>query len=144
MSIYAYAGHVPPAVAAHGVDKVLHLTMSFVLTIGLGRALRGRVVIAALAVFAMLAIDEYCQRFSPHRSSDWGDLLADALGCLLAMILRARVAGVRGEALPNGCDARTCAPRSDRCCGSRPERSSSHDDCHEGEDFIGVHPRRVE
>src|SRR4051812_40629408 len=82
MSIFAYAGHVPPTVAAHGLDKVLHLTMSFVLTIGLGRALRGRVALAALAVFAMLAIDEYLQRFSSHRSSDWGDLLADAVGCL--------------------------------------------------------------
>lgn len=101
MSILAYAGHVPPAVAAHGIDKILHLTMSLVLAIGLGRALprssRARGVVAALAVFALLAIDEYCQRFSAHRSSDWGDLLADALGCSLAVIFRARGGAVRGS-----------------------------------------------
>lgn len=88
MSFVAYAGHVPSAVAGHGIDKVLHLAMSLILTLALGRALRGRVVLAAAAVFAVLALDEYLQRFSAHRSSDWGDLTADFVGCALAIVLR--------------------------------------------------------
>jgi VanZ family protein len=85
MSIVAYGGHVPPSIAAHGVDKVLHLAMSFLLTLALGRALRGRVALAAIAVLSVLAIDEYAQRFSSVRSSDWADLAADFAGSMLAI-----------------------------------------------------------
>lgn len=87
MSLVAYAGHIPTSVAAHGIDKVLHFAMSFLLALALGRALRGRVRLGALLVFAVLALDEYLQRFSAHRSSDWGDLLADLVGCVLAVAI---------------------------------------------------------
>jgi VanZ family protein len=80
MSIVAYAGHVPPTVAAHGIDKVFHAAMGFALTLLLGRALRGRFVLAGCAVLVALATDEYLQRFSAYRSSDWFDLLADVVG----------------------------------------------------------------
>lgn len=85
LSLVAYAGYVPPTIAAHGIDKVLHLTMGFLLAFALGLALRGRIVLAGALVFVPLALDEYFQRFSAARSSDWGDLLADALGVVLAI-----------------------------------------------------------
>ncbi|HVH45610.1 MAG TPA: VanZ family protein [Labilithrix sp.] len=98
LSAVAYAGHVPRAVAAHGIDKILHAAMSFTLTMLLGRALRGRAWLAGLIVFVPLAIDEYLQRFSASRSSDWADLIADVLGIALAIALsRARRASRIGD-----------------------------------------------
>lgn len=85
MSTVAYTGRVPAFVAAHGIDKVLHATMTFTLTLLLARALRGRALLAAVLVMVPVAIDEYMQRFSPSRSSDWSDLVADFVGVALAL-----------------------------------------------------------
>lgn len=85
MSLFAYSGHVPPEIAAHGIDKLLHAAMTFTLTLCLGRALRGRIALAASLVFAVFAVDEFLQRFSASRTSDWGDLLADGVGSTLAI-----------------------------------------------------------
>ena len=93
LSLVAYAGHVPAFIAAHGIDKVLHAAMSLTLTALLARGLGGRAVLAGALVIAPLAIDEYMQRFSASRSSDYGDLVADLLGVLLAIaIARSRPA----------------------------------------------------
>lgn len=84
-SIAAYGARIPPQVSEHGLDKVLHAAMGAILTYLLARAIAPRhAAIAALVVFVPLAADEYLQRFSTARSSDWGDLFADALGIVLA------------------------------------------------------------
>ncbi len=87
LSVFAYGGGVPEWVGAHDVDKVLHGTMTFSLTFLLGRVLRARVALAGLLVFVPVATDEYLQRFSLARSSDWADLAADAIGIVLAIAL---------------------------------------------------------
>jgi VanZ family protein len=92
MSIVAYAGHVPPTIAAHGIDKILHAAMGFALTFCLGRALRGRFIFAACTVLVVLTADEYLQRFSAYRSSDWFDLLADLVGSSVAIAVGKRMA----------------------------------------------------
>ncbi|MBS2015458.1 MAG: VanZ family protein [Deltaproteobacteria bacterium] len=89
ISIAAYAGRIPAALTAHGVDKVLHASMAAVLTGCLARALRGRALLAALLVMAPLALDEYLQRFSSRRSSDWGDLVADLAGAFAVVAISA-------------------------------------------------------
>jgi VanZ family protein len=86
-STAAYTGAIPSLVAGHGIDKVLHATMGATLTFLLARALRGRTALAALLVLVPLATDEYLQRFSRMRSSDWGDLAADVVGALLAVAI---------------------------------------------------------
>lgn len=80
----AYSGGLPGFAARHGVDKVLHATAAGTLTFFLARVLAGRAWLAAALVLVPLAIDEYMQRYSPLRSSDWGDLAADAVGALAA------------------------------------------------------------
>lgn len=81
----AYAGMIPPLVASHGLDKVLHAAMGAGLTFLLARVLGGRAWLAAVLVLVPLAIDEYFQRYSPTRSSDWADLAADIVGALVAI-----------------------------------------------------------
>jgi VanZ family protein len=100
LSIAAYSGKVPSLVAGHGIDKVLHGAMGATLTFLLARALRGRAVLAALLVLVPLATDEYLQRFSPTRSSDWGDLAADVVGALLAIALTAGAVKPRSRIIP--------------------------------------------
>ncbi len=86
-SFVAYAGGIPTFVAASGADKVLHAVMSFTLTFLLVRARGGQARWVGAAVFVVLALDEYAQRFSPNRSSDWNDLIADLIGILFAVAL---------------------------------------------------------
>lgn len=90
LSFVAYAGFVPDFVSARGIDKALHAAMGCVLTLALCRALRGRIFASAAVVFAVLAVDEYCQRFSGSRTSDWRDLFADVAGILTAMASASR------------------------------------------------------
>jgi VanZ family protein len=87
VSVAAYAGLTPPALSSHGVDKVLHATMAAVLTFCLARAMKGRAALAAILVMIPVGIDEYLQRFSHRRSSDWGDLAADVVGALLVVAI---------------------------------------------------------
>ncbi len=86
-SMAAYAGKTPHALTAHGVDKVVHASMTAVLTFLLTRALKGRAGLAALLVMVPVGIDEYFQRYSSNRSSDWGDLAADLVGALLVVAI---------------------------------------------------------
>lgn len=85
LSIAAYTGHVPAFVSGHGIDKLLHATMSATLTALLARALNGRVAAAALFVMVPIGADEYLQRYSGTRASDWGDIVADLVGIALAI-----------------------------------------------------------
>ncbi len=86
ISVFAYAGMMPRVLTMGGVDKILHATMGATLTFFLARALSGKKWLAMAFVLVPLAIDEYLQRLSTSRSSDWGDLLADAIGALVAVI----------------------------------------------------------
>lgn len=95
----AYAGRIPPLIASHGLDKVLHAAMAAGLTFLLARVLGGRAWLAAALVLLPLATDEYLQRYSPARSSDWADLAADIVGALIAVaIYRARARRTHGDA----------------------------------------------
>jgi VanZ family protein len=96
-SIAAYTGRIPSLFAGHGIDKVLHATMGATLTFLLATVLRGRAVLAALLVLAPLATDEYLQRFSAVRSSDWGDLAADVVGALLAVAIHRALSSARSR-----------------------------------------------
>lgn len=87
LSCFAYAGGAPGFVAAHGLDKVLHAAMGFTLTFLLARARPGQAPLAGVVVFLPIALDEYLQRFSASRSSDWNDLLADVIGITAAVLL---------------------------------------------------------
>jgi VanZ family protein len=91
MSVVAYSGLVPPYVARYRIDKVLHAAMGFTLTFLLARALGGRALLAAVLVFVPVAVDEYFQRYSACRSSDWADLAADVVGIALAVALSRRI-----------------------------------------------------
>lgn len=84
-SCAAYAGLMPSFVGEVGLDKVLHAGMGFTLTLLLARALGGRRWLAAVLVFLPVAADEYLQRFSSARTSDWNDLLADVVGIAVAV-----------------------------------------------------------
>lgn len=85
ISVFAYSGHIPSIVSEIGADKVLHAAMGCTLTVLLARVLRGRAWLAGVLVFLPLALDEYLQRFSTTRSSDWGDLFADFAGVAIAV-----------------------------------------------------------
>ena len=96
ISVLAYSGGIPSFVSELGLDKVLHAAMGFALTALLARALRGRAVLAGVLVMLPLATDEYLQRFSSSRSSDWADLIADVIGVTLAVAFVV----VRRQAVP--------------------------------------------
>jgi VanZ family protein len=87
ISVAAYTGHTPIALSMHGIDKVLHASMTLTLTYLLGRALKNRAWLAGILVMVPVSIDEYMQRFSSARSSDWWDLAADLTGVTIAIVL---------------------------------------------------------
>lgn len=87
LSTLAYTNHIPTLFFLQGIDKVLHATMTLTLTLLLARAQRGRAVLAAVLVMTPVAIDEYMQRFSSARTSEWGDLIADLVGVALAIMI---------------------------------------------------------
>ncbi len=79
--------------APSGTDKVVHVALYVGLALTVLRALAGRlrapftVLHLALSVAittAYGATDEFHQRFVPHRSADYRDLVADGCGALLA------------------------------------------------------------
>jgi VanZ family protein len=97
ISVAAYTGHTPAALSTHGIDKLLHATMTFTLTALLGRALRGRAWLAGMLVMTPVAIDEYLQRFSAARSSDCWDLAADLMGAAIAIAVTYAYARAKKE-----------------------------------------------
>ncbi len=86
-----------------GLDKIAHLGVFAVLALLLYRALRldaawtpRRAALWAMASAILYgALDEGHQWFTPGRSVEWGDWLADALGALAATIFVRRLLPAR-------------------------------------------------
>ncbi len=92
VSIFAYRGRLPRWLpTTGGMDKVGHFLIFGAIAFFADGALRYRPLtrrtpwprLAPLLVWVPVAIDEWAQRFSPHRSSDLADLAADTLGIAL-------------------------------------------------------------
>lgn len=88
----------PPSVdAGIGTDKIVHFVMFFGFGLlwmhGLHRRRPARTkrtsldrALVLLAVgLALAGLTEWIQTFLPHRSGDWGDVLANALGLVSAI-----------------------------------------------------------
>jgi hypothetical protein len=108
ISIGAYAGVIPTVIrAVPHLDFPGHFiligALAFFLdgALGLRELVRGRPFprLAPVAVLTVAGIEEYLQRLSPRRTSDWLDFLADALGVFFFSWLAARVVRAR-EAAP--------------------------------------------
>ena len=86
-----------PEVPLAQADKLVHGAIYLVLGLLLGRALAaatrlpkgGRVALAFLLATAYGVTDELHQLFTPRRSCDWHDVVADAVGGLLGAVLAA-------------------------------------------------------
>jgi VanZ family protein len=69
-----------PQIADTGWDKTNHL-VAFAVLAWLGcMSFPRKILFLMLALFAFGALIEVLQSFTPHRSAEWGDLLADGLG----------------------------------------------------------------
>jgi VanZ family protein len=94
----AQPGTAYPQLGVPGVDKLVHFTVYGLLgaacAFGLTRSCSVRAARMALAAAAMAAAygatDEAHQLFVPHRSFDWFDLVADAVGALVGAAVFAR------------------------------------------------------
>ncbi len=82
-------------------DKVVHFTiaglLAFFLDGALGRRMlfagsRVAVPLAAVAVLAPAAVEEYLQRYSTHRTSSIWDFAADLVGVVVLVTLSRRAA----------------------------------------------------
>ena len=88
---------VPPPIPSTGWDKLNHL-LAFAVMTWLGcKAFPQRLVITLLSLLAYGALIEILQSFTPIRSAEWFDLLADGLGILVGWgVLRLqKIIGVR-------------------------------------------------
>src|SRR5262245_58962678 len=94
-------GQALPRVPACNADKVVHGALYMVLGIFCARGLRattglgaaGLVAAAAALATAYGATDELHQLFTPRRSCDWRDVVADAVGAVLGAVVLARRRG---------------------------------------------------
>ncbi len=68
-----------------GWDKSNHFLAFFVMTLLGGVAYPGRTALVLTSLLAYGALIEVLQSFTPSRSAEWGDLLADAVGLLLRL-----------------------------------------------------------
>lgn len=111
----AIPGTQLPNVPGAQIDKVVHAAIYVVMGLLCLRGVRrasaltgGRAVIMAACIAALYGVtDELHQIFTPNRSPDWHDAVADAVGGLLGALLaekvrstRARAAKARQESLP--------------------------------------------
>ena len=77
----------PPRLFTTGWDKSNHL-LAFSVMAWLGaRAFPQRMVLVLLGLLAYGALIEILQSFTPTRSAEWLDLLADALGILVGWLI---------------------------------------------------------
>jgi VanZ family protein len=92
VSATAYRGKLPASLPqTEGLDKVGHFLIFGAVAFFADGALRYRRLtrrtpwmrLAPVLVWLPVAIDEWAQRFSPHRSSELADLVADTLGIAL-------------------------------------------------------------
>ncbi len=89
----AFAPQAPAAPSIGGFDKVAHFHVYGLLATLAFRALPlpflspRRWALAWGLAIAMGVCDETIQSFNPARSASWADLLADAAGALLAVVL---------------------------------------------------------
>lgn len=100
VSIGAYTGMLPTSLpAVPHIDKLGHAILIGPIAFFLDGALdhrplfRGRAFprLAPVAVLIVAGIEEYLQRLSPRRSSDWADFLADVVGVCFFTWLSMRV-----------------------------------------------------
>jgi VanZ family protein len=96
-------GNALPDVPGAQTDKLVHGLVYLVLGLVCGRALAattglglgGRVALASLLATAYGVTDELHQLFTPRRSCDWHDVVADAVGGLVGAVLAARLSARR-------------------------------------------------
>jgi VanZ family protein len=93
-------GNALPKVPGAQTDKLVHGIIYLVLGLVCGRALAAttglaagrRVALAFLLATAYGVTDELHQLFTPRRSCDWHDVVADAVGGLLGAVLAVTLA----------------------------------------------------
>jgi VanZ family protein len=95
---------LPPVSAWWQPDKLVHGGLYLVLGLLVTRALRRTaramsqegLLLAAVALSALYGIsDEVHQLWTPRRSADWRDAVADALGALLGAVLAIAVTKIK-------------------------------------------------
>ena len=89
----------PPPALDLGWDKLNHLTAFSVMAFTgiLGFASRGRLVGAGLLAYGMLI--EWLQSMTPDRQAQWQDVLADAVGIAIGLVIGRWVIGRLGKSL---------------------------------------------
>jgi VanZ family protein len=98
-------GSAFPEVPGRYTDKVVHVALYGVLGLLVGRALAAttalggpaRVALTCALATAYGITDELHQLFTPRRSCDWHDVVADALGGLVGGLLAATVLSGRPD-----------------------------------------------
>ena len=100
ISVAAYTVRGPTCVPVGPVsDKIGHFFLIGALAFFLDGALERRALVrrpialplAPVLVLAVAGIEEYCQRFSPRRSSSLGDFAADLAGVVALTLLSRRL-----------------------------------------------------
>jgi VanZ family protein len=86
---YNFAFHVVGMIP-YG-DKIAHAVlygiMAYLLNYGFNGKRWGRIEVGSVIVFSFAFIEEVSQLYFPSRSFDWFDLLADAIGIAVAMVV---------------------------------------------------------
>jgi VanZ family protein len=103
MSVAAYTGMIPTSLPeVPHADWLGHAVGIGGLAFFLDGVLRqrplwgGRGSLAAAIVLFVAGVEEYAQRFSPRRSSSWGDFAADVVGVFFFVWLSRRLTAARG------------------------------------------------
>jgi len=97
-----YHGQQPYAVnlIRPPIDKLVHLVLfaSIATLLWIAAGARRVLIVLGLAVFLGM-LDESIQWFSPGRSAEWLDLLADAIGACLGVLFCRQVARLWGPSI---------------------------------------------
>jgi VanZ family protein len=94
--VFASSQSHVPGVGAPGSDKVVHFAAFGLLATLTVRVLPpSRVWLAVVVVSLFGATDEWHQSFTPGRTMDWADWVADTAGALVAAVAYARWAAYR-------------------------------------------------